>query len=209
MAYGAEDFATQTNVSRETLAAYSQWHAQLSKWNARINLVAPASLDTFWHRHALDSWQVTQYLPQSAHTVIDLGSGAGFPGLAVAIWGRDRHAAGFEVSLVESVGKKANFLTTMIRELHLPARVDNTRCEVLASQPRDVITARAFAPLDKLLGYAHNFWSEQTEGLFHKGENVKEELTIASQAWQFEHDIYPSLSHEGGVILHIKGLGRK
>ena len=207
MFYSLEDFAKDTDVSRETLDLYQAWFEYLFKWNAKINLVAPKSIDDFWQRHALDSWQITKYIPQDIKTVVDFGSGAGFPALAIAIEFKNRGAG--DVTLFESVGKKANFLRTVIRELDLPANVTADRIEQITATPTDLITARAFAPLDKLLKYAEPFWKDDTIGLFHKGETIEQELTSAQKTWHFDKEEIPSLAAENSFILKVEHLRLK
>jgi len=182
MAYSFEDFAAQSDVSRETLADYQAWHALLLKWNRKINLVSPTALDDFWRRHALDSWQIWPHVPETAQKFIDLGSGAGFPGLAMAMGCKARGQGDIKghVTLVESAKKKTTFLRTAIREIGLPASATSERAESIESQAFDVITARAFAPLPRLFAYAQPFWGKGTIGLFLKGGSAEEELTAAS-----------------------------
>jgi 16S rRNA (guanine527-N7)-methyltransferase len=204
MTYSASDFANDTDVSRETLADYQVWHDQIQRWNAKINLVSKAALEDFWFRHALDSWQITEKIPQTAESVLDFGSGGGFPGIAVAI--HCKAAGQGRVTMVESVGKKANFLKSMVRTLKLPAGVRSERIEALEPMEADVITARAFAPLPRLFEYAAPFWAADTVGVFHKGENCQRELTNAQKTWHFDVESYPSLTDPVSVILKIKNL---
>lgn len=208
MAYRAEDFAKETNVSRETLAEYQAWHALLLKWNRKINLVSPTALDDFWRRHALDSWQLTPYMADKPRNYIDLGSGAGFPAIALAIAAKTQNPQS-HVLMVESAGKKASFLRTVIRDLNLPARVTSQRAEEIIPKAYDVVSARAFAPLDKLLNYAQPFWGEGTVGLFLKGGNVQDELTEADKSWTYSAELIPSLSDSTGCILRVTGLSPK
>ncbi len=207
MAYSFEDFASDSDVSRETLSDYQAWHALLLKWNRKINLVSPTAMDDFWRRHALDSWQIWPHVPETASKFIDLGSGAGFPGLAMAI-GCKARAQG-DVTLVESAGKKTTFLRTVIRDLGLPASASSERAEKLEPEPHDVITARAFAPLPRLFSYAQPFWGEGTTGFFLKGEAAQEELTKASKEWTYDVEIIPSRSDTTGCLLKITELRRR
>jgi len=207
MAYSFEDFARESDVSRETLADYQAWQALLLKWNRKINLVSPTALDDFWRRHALDSWQVWPYVPEKAKNFIDLGSGAGFPGLAMAMGCKAREKG--HVTLVESAGKKTTFLRTVIRELTLPANATSERAEEIDLKPHDIITARAFAPLPRLFSYAQPFWGEGTIGLFLKGEAVQEELTLASKEWRYDVETIPSRSDATGCLLKITELRRR
>lgn len=186
---------------------FQAWKDLLERWNARINLVSKAAMGGFWTRHALDSWQLWPLVPENTQTILDLGSGAGFPGLALAI-GCKRAGRG-HVTLVESAGKKANFLKTVIRELELPADVWADRAENLPPQAFDLISARAFAPLPRLLTYAQPFWGEGSIALLLKGMNAKSELTEAQESWEFNVVEYPSQSDPEGVILRISDLKPK
>jgi len=207
MAYSFEDFARDSNVSRETLADYQAWRALLLKWNRKINLVSPTALGDFWRRHALDSWQIWPAIPDTASNFIDLGSGAGFPGLAMAIGCKSRGQG--SVTLVESAGKKTAFLKAVIRELNLPAIATSERAENIEPEAYDIITARAFAPLPRLFSYAQPFWGEGTIGLFLKGEAASEELTQASKEWRYDVETIPSRSDVTGCLLKITELRRR
>ena len=207
MAYSFEDFARDSNVSRETLADYQAWHTLLLKWNRKINLVSPSALGDFWRRHAMDSWQIWPHIPKTASKLIDLGSGAGFPGLAMAIGCKSRGQG--SVTLVESAGKKTTFLKTVIRELNLPANAISERAENIEPESYDVITARAFAPLPRLLAYAQPFWGEGTIGLFLKGEAAEQELTESSKEWRYNVESIPSRSDVTGCLLKITELRRR
>ena len=206
------DFAARSNVSRETLADYAAWHAHLRKWNAKINLVAPSTLESFWGRHALDSQQICPYLPQTAQIILDLGSGAGFPGIASAIHVKqsaDSLGQGGHVHLVESAGKKASFLKTVIRELGLPATVHSERIEALPPMRADVITARAFAPLPRLFDYALPHIHKDTLFILPKGEKAADEIENAQQAWTFSLETVKSITQDGASLLIIKDLAPK
>jgi 16S rRNA (guanine527-N7)-methyltransferase len=205
--YTAQDFANRDDVSRETFEDFQKYEALLTKWNRKINLVSPKAAQNFWGRHALDSWQITQYMTDAHHECLDLGSGAGFPGIAAAIYLKQRGQG--SVTLVESAGKKASFLRTVIRELGLPAKVWADRAEKLAPHAYDLITARAFAPLPRLLTYAHPFWGEGTTALLLKGERVEEELTQSAQMWIYEAAQHVSISDSTGVVLQINALRPK
>ncbi len=219
--YNAHDFSLEPNVSRETFEAFQAWEALLLRWNTKINLVSKHALSDFWKRHALDSWQLVQALPQRPNlNILDLGSGAGFPGIALAIGLKESHKKpvkgqtcgkawsleGGHVVMVDSAGKKVNFLRRVIRELDLPASAYSDRIESLEAKPYDIISARAFAPLPKLLTYAQPFWGLGTTGLFLKGIGTEEELTKARKYWTFKHETLPSRTDKDGVILKISDL---
>lgn len=204
MSFTKNDFVKKSGVSLNMLEDYVVWGELLEKWNPRINLVAPSTLNDYWHRHAYDSWQITSYIPNSVQSVIDLGSGAGFPGLSVAIemkWRGTGH-----VVLVESAGKKVNFLRTVIRTLDLPATVLNVRAEKIEPKPFDLVTARAFAPLPQLLAYSHPFWGDDTQSLFLKGKGVAQEVKDAQKDWAFYYKTHASLTDETGSLVEISNL---
>ncbi len=199
---GRDLFSENLNVSRETLGRFDLWNALLRKWSKRINLVAPATLDAFWTRHALDSAQLARLMPDRATRWIDLGSGAGFPGIAIALMRMENHPA--HVTLVESNAKKAAFLRACIDETGAPADVLCARSESLPPKPYDVITARALAPLPKLLGLSEAFAGPSTVRLFLKGAEVQKEIEEARKAWVLKYESVPSLTDKTATILKIE-----
>ncbi len=204
--YNATDFSREFDVSRETLDLYKVWESLLNTWNKSINLVQRTALEDYWNRHARDSHQIVQYLPAHTQTVLDMGSGAGFPGVSLAIALRDTPDA--RVTLVDSVGKKAAFLRAVKRDLRLPMQVSSKRVEVLNLPPQDVISARAFAPMPKLLEYALPFWGEQTTGIFMKGRKADEEIATARNLFDFTVDKHPSITDSDATIVLVKNLKR-
>lgn len=176
----------------------------LAEWNETMNLVGPSALAEFWPRHAYDSAQLLALAPE-ARTWADLGAGAGFPGLVLAILLKD--TPGARVHLVESMAKRCRFLTAVVEALGLPATVHNARAEDLGLKV-DVVTARACAPLVRLLDYARPYLVQGATGLFLKGQDVASELTEATKYWKFEAHLTASLSHPEGRILQVKGLKR-
>ena len=196
-----EDFAKQQNVSRETLEALTVYVALLEKWQPRINLISPASLPDIWHRHIFDSAQLLVHMPELApgepRRILDIGSGAGFPGLVLAILG-----AG-QVQLVESDQRKSVFLRTVIRELGLSANVFNQRIETLPACYPDVITARALAALPKLMRLIDAQIHHGLTCLFLKGVKAEEELTNFQTYSTMTPQLYSSLSCTDGVIVKL------
>ena len=200
--FGPEEFAAATGVSRETLARLKLYVAMLTDWNARHNLVSKASLGEVWQRHIWDSAQLAPLIPSEAKTLADLGSGAGFPGLVLAILLQERVA----VTLFEATRKKAEFLRAVADRLGLKIAVRAERIEDAARAVFDVLTARACAPLPELLEYAQHFAGPRTVCLFLKGQNVGVELTEARKSWRMKVREHPSLTHPFGVILEIREL---
>lgn len=207
-AYGPEAFQADTGVSRETLDHFQLWRDHLAAANAHTNLVGRSTLEDFWSRHAFDSWQVYAQAEQAPRWA-DLGSGAGFPGLAIAFGLMDRGVPGASVTLIESIGKKAKFLRDVAEKTGAPVEVLPVRVEHLAEPPVvDVVTARAMAPLTKLLGYVHPFVEKGAIALLPKGRSFNEELTLARKSWTFDAEVIPSLTSSEAVILKIRDLRR-
>ncbi|MEL6197127.1 MAG: 16S rRNA (guanine(527)-N(7))-methyltransferase RsmG, partial [Pseudomonadota bacterium] len=148
-----ERFAAETGVSRETLAGFDIYAALLEKWNRRINLVAPSTLPAIWDRHFLDSAQLWLDRPADLRSWADLGSGAGFPGLVIGLLARDA-GLDLDLTLVEADSRKAAFLRTAAQAVAVDARVEVARAEALAPLCADVISARALAPLRRLMPLA-------------------------------------------------------
>jgi 16S rRNA (guanine527-N7)-methyltransferase len=203
--FGPEEFAAATGVSRETLARLKAFVGLLTDWNERHNLVSKASLDEVWQRHLLDSAQLAPLVPLGAKTLADLGSGAGFPGLVLAVLLQGRVA----VTLFEATRKKAEFLRAAAERLGIDVAVRNERIEDAARVVFDVLTARACAPLPELLEYAQHFAGPNTVCLFLKGQNVGVELTEAGKSWRMKIRQHPSVTHPFGVVLEIRELSHE
>ncbi len=200
--FGPEEFAAAANVSRETLARLKAYVGLLQDWNARHNLVSARSLEDVWRRHVWDSAQLLPLIPADAANLVDLGSGAGFPGLVLAELLRGRVA----VTLVDSTAKKCRFLEEVAERLNLKATIRNQRIEDAGREVFDVVTARACAPLAKLLSYAQHFAASSSVCLFLKGQTVGDELTEARKSWRMKVKSIPSLTDPAGVILEVREL---
>jgi 16S rRNA (guanine527-N7)-methyltransferase len=200
----AESFARAAQATPEQVRELERFLEMLEAGNAVMNLVGPKTLPEFWNRHAWDSAQLLALAPE-ARTWADLGAGAGFPGLVLAILGKGRE--GFHVHLVESMAKRCRFLQQVVDELALPATVHNDRAENLQLAV-DVVTARACAPLSRLLGYARPYLKAGAPGLFLKGQDVASDLEEATRYWEYEADVVPSRSDERGRIVRVRRLGR-
>ncbi len=200
--FGPQDFAAKTGVSRETLARLEAYVGLLEEWNQRHNLVSKNAMADVWRRHLWDSAQLLPYLPAYTKTLADLGSGAGFPGLVLAELLRGRAS----VILFEATRKKADFLEAAAQLMGLNVGIRNVRIEAGTYQPVDVVTARALAPLDKLLGYAQQMASRHTVCLFLKGQSVGVELTEARKSWRMKTLQHPSETDPSGIILEVREL---
>ena len=200
----AESFARASGATAAQIADLERFRSLLAQWNENMNLVGPATLEVFWNRHAWDSAQLLQLAPE-ALTWADLGAGAGLPGLVLAILGKGRE--GFHVHLVESMAKRCRFLSEVVGALDLPATVHNVRAENLQLDV-DIVTARACAPLARLLGYAKPYLKSGAVGLFLKGQDVVSDLEEASKSWDFDADLLPSKSDPRGQVVRVRRLGR-
>jgi 16S rRNA (guanine527-N7)-methyltransferase len=200
----AESFAAASGATPAQMAELERFRVLLAEWNAVMNLVGPSTLPEFWNRHAWDSAQLLG-LDAGARTWADLGAGAGLPGVVLAILGKGRD--GFHVHLVESVAKRCRFLAEVVTELSLPATTHNARAENL-DLAVDSVTARACAPLSRLLGYARPYLAKGATGWFLKGQDVASELEEATKSWEFEAEIVPSLSDARGRIVRVRRLRR-
>jgi 16S rRNA (guanine527-N7)-methyltransferase len=204
--FGPEEFARVADVSRETVARLKRYIGLLADWNARHNLVSAASLADVWHRHVWDSAQLASLIPETASSLVDLGSGAGFPGLVLAILLRTR--PGFRTVLYEATRKKCEFLDAAAETADVRVEMRRARIEDATPEPFDAVTARACAPLTKLLGYAAAFQGPRTTNLFLKGQSVDVELTEAHKSWRMSLARHQSLTDPSGTILEIREFAR-
>jgi 16S rRNA (guanine527-N7)-methyltransferase len=199
---GANGFQKLTNVSRETLDRMARYVDLLSAWNSRINLVGRNTLGDVWRRHILDSAQLYPQLPQGTRLLIDLGSGAGLPGLILSILGVP------QVHLIEADQRKAVFLREAVRITGATATIHPVRIDRVKPFRVEVVTARALAPVSELLEMSEQFRGPGTVCLFLKGETAQEELTIAGKAWKMAARQSPSLSDHTGCILRLETISR-
>ncbi len=204
--FDAAAFAAATGATAGQMADLERFRDLLEAGNQRMNLVGPSALREFWLRHAYDSAQLQAAAP-GARTWADLGAGAGFPGVVLAILLKETDGA--KVHLVESLAKRCGFLAEVVSSLGLPAVVHRARAEELKPTPKvEVVTARACAPLERLLGYAEPFMKGGARGLFLKGRTADEEVVEARKRWRFEVALTPSLSDPSGRIVGVERLGR-
>lgn len=188
-------------VSRETIERFEAYQAILNKWAPRINLVGASTLSAFWDRHILDSVQILPLARPEARTWVDFGSGAGFPGLVIAALVQSQEGA--HVTLIEASTKRCGFLREAARAMQVQVEIVNDKLENVAPRSVDIITARAFTALDRLLAYGHTWQGPNTQSLFPKGEEVSAELAQASTNWLFKSTIHPSVSDVRGCIVEI------
>ena len=172
----------------------------LLRWNATLNLIAARDTDVVWDRHILDSLQLVPLMPVGLSRAVDLGTGGGFPGLVLAI------ATGTPFDLIESDRRKASFLRTAVLETGAPATVHACRIEDAAVPPARLVTARALAPLPRLLPMAARLLTEDGVCLLLKGAKADQELAAATRHWSMAIERVPSRTHADGVVLRIAGL---
>lgn len=200
-------FRKMTRVPRETLDILKIYADRLADWQKQINLVGGSTLPDLWRRHMLDSAQlaapISERFGSKRATILDLGSGAGFPGLVLAAMGVG------DVHLVESDQRKCTFLGDVMRRAEIFATVHNKRVEHLTSFHVDVVTARALAPVDTLFDLSRAFHHPKLEFWLLKGQHVDEELTRAAISWSMEVEELPSLSDPQGRIVVIRNLQKK
>ena len=201
--------AIAQNVSHETFLRLETIAELLVKWQKTINLIAPASVPDLWQRHIGDSLQLLRHAPDTVRRWVDLGSGGGFPGLVIAAALADRE--GVDVLLVESDTRKAAFLREAARVARLPVQVYPQRIEVVAATlapGTDVVSARALAPLPRLLDLAAPFLAAGALGLFPKGRDAARELTEARKGWTLDVNEATSISDPEGRVLVIRSATR-
>jgi len=192
------------DVSRETREKFQRYSEILVKWQKVINLVSSETIDTMLQRHFIDSLQLLKLIPDKNSCLADMGSGAGFPGLVLAVSGMNN------VHLIESDVRKATFLREVSRETKTQVTIHDQRVESIKIDSIDFITARALAPLSDLLKMVYQLTSDRpTTCLFLKGEKTNEEIEKAKKKWIFDIEVFDSITDKSGKILKINNLIRK
>ena len=185
------------NLSRKQVDLIDSYIAKLTKSNQIHNLVGPSTIDVVWDRHINDSLQLSEFIEKKSASIIDLGTGAGLPGVILHIFGY------LDILLIDSKMKKINFIKEFAHEQNLEIKTICTRVEKIKNQKFSFIICRAFAPLVKLLDYSRFFTKKNTSLLFLKGRSVKREIQDAKKSYSFEYDLYPSQSEGDGYVLKI------
>lgn len=192
------------DVSRETWERLEVYANLLKKWNKRINLVSKSSIEHLWSRHIQDSLQLYDQVSHPVDHWVDLGSGGGFPGIPIAVCAAEKKSP-LRVTLVESDTRKCAFLRSVLRETGVNATIENIRIEDLASLNADIVSARALAELETLLGFAHRHVAETGRALFLKGRTWQREVERAQRSWQFTYQVAKSTVDADAVVLSISG----
>lgn len=198
----AQEFARQFDVPRETLERLTVLHDQTLRWNSSTNLISRSTEPLLWTRHIADSAQLWSLRPKGVRRWADLGAGAGFPGLVIAALAAESEPQ-LQLTLVESDGRKAVFLSEAARMMGLAVTILDARVETLAPLQADVLSARAFAPLDVLITHAQKHRRPRGMGLFPKGRTVHKEVAAAEAKWWFERRIHPSRTQPGAAIVEV------
>ena len=207
-------FAGAFPVTKSTIERLEAYADTLRLWQKRINLVAPSTLEDLWHRHFADSAQILDLAPEAAKSWVDIGSGAGFPGLVIAILLADRlPQAPTRMTLVESDQRKCAFLAEVLRKTGvgkiIPVDILCARIEAAPTRaklaPAEVVSARALAPLEKLLELAIPLLDPQGRGLFLKGRGVDAEIAAAARTFEFSYDLVPSRTEADAGIVVMQG----
>ena len=194
---------SEFNLNRTQVEKIDFFITSLVNYNKHTNLIGKSTLDNFWDRHILDCLQLTKHINNKKLKIIDLGTGAGLPGILLSIFGYQR------VLMVDSVKKKTDFVRSIINELSLPSKILNKRIEKPPITQHDIIVSRALAPLIKLLTYARMYSNKNTTSFFLKGRNVNNEINIAMKKFFFDIEKIESLSSGDGCILQIKNINEK
>ena len=204
-----DTFCRFTRVSRETITSLIKYEDLLIKANKKLNLVGISTINDVWTRHFLDSVQVIDFIDKNSYNLVDVGSGAGFPGLVIAIASKDRKTS-LKVKLIEKSPKKSLFLNEVIDQLKLDAKVLNLNIfEKAYSLDGEVITARAFKPLEKILELIHNKAKNWKKFFIFLGKSGKEEILRASKIWDIEYKQRISVTNNDSAVLEINDLKKK
>ena len=204
-----DTFNRFAQVSRETIRSLIQYENLLFKANKNLNLVGKSTIDNVWIRHFLDSVQVIDFIDNNQYSLIDLGSGAGFPGLVLAIASKDRKMS-LKIKLIEKSLKKTLFLNEVIDQLKLDAQVINLNVfEKNYSLDSEVITARAFKPLQKILELIHNKAKNWKKIFVFLGKTGRNELVQASKSWDIEYKQRVSVTSDDSIVIEIKKLKKR
>ena len=195
------------DVSRETRTRLEAFCTLLTTWNSRINLISRASIDDIWTRHIADSAQLLGLAPPHARHWVDLGTGGGFPGLVVAILAAEQ-SPHLQITLVESDRRKCAFLAVAAQATDITPTISVCRAEDLAPLNADVVSARALAPLSRLMPLAARHLAPSGMALFPKGTHVEGELQAVLESWRFKVQKVPSQTDPTGVILAIEDIAR-
>lgn len=209
----AESFADAFHVKPESIQKLRTYAELLARWQKAVNLVAPATLTEVWHRHFTDSAQLAALIPTDAKRVVDFGSGGGFPALVLAVVLTDRPGGGPKFTLIESDQRKAAFLREVARTLGLAveilaARIENPETQLKVGTA-EVVTARAFAPLERLFALALPILGPRSLLVLPKGRTAEAEIADARRAFAFDAELVPSRTEPDARIVLVRHLAAR
>jgi len=191
------------NLNKRQVEKIEFFITSIIKYNQHTNLVGKSTIENFWDRHVLDCLQLTKYINNKKLKILDLGTGAGLPGVLLSIVGYQN------LLMVDSIKKKTDFVKKIIKELSLSAKIQNKRIEKAPISQHDIIVSRALAPLTKLLTYARMYSNKNTTSLFLKGRNVNNEINKTMKEFFFDFEKIESISSGDGCILQVKNIKAK
>jgi len=197
-----ETYLPELIVSRETISNYEIYYNLLNQWNKAISLVQEKTLDEFLVRHIIDSLQVVNFIENLDSNIVDIGTGAGFPGLVLAIYGYSN------IQLVESNLKKTIFLSEVARKTKISVKIVNQRAENLKKN-YDFVLSRACSSLSNLLSLMNNVSRETSIGIFHKGATFLTEIEEAKENWNFDYELKDSVTDKNSKIIIVRNVGKK
>ena len=204
-----DTFSRIARVSRETITSLVKYEKMLIKANKKLNLIGNSTVNQIWHRHFLDSFQLIDFIEKNDKSLVDLGSGAGFPGLVLSIASKDRNLP-IKIRLFEKSPKKVRFLKEVIKELYLDVEVINEN--IFQNQIRfedDVFVARAFKPIQKIFELIHNKVNNWKKIFLFLGKTGKRELLQASKMWDIEYKQRDSVTSNDSIVIEVKKLKKK
>ena len=198
-----EEIIKKFNLKQKEVRLIEIFIKELKEKNKSINLVGRSTIDNIWDRHVCDSIQIVSYIQNKKHKILDMGTGAGIPGIFLSILGCSK------VVMVDSIRKKTDFIKDVITKLNISPKIVNTRLEKFNTIPANYIVSRALAPLEKLISYSLLFSNKETSLLFLKGRNVNNEILEAKKKYNFRYSVFNSLSSGEGYVLKINDFKKK
>ena len=195
-----DDVVSKFRLTKTQVSKIERYVSEMFEFNKHTNIVGRSTLENVWERHIADSLQLSLFISQKKFKVFDLGTGGGLPGIPLSVLGYDN------IFMVDSVGKKIDFVRGVIKLLSLSAKTQKKRIEQLNIGKADLIVSRALAPLNKLLSYSLLHSNKNTTSLFLKGRNVYNEIEMAKKKFNFGFETFKSISSEEGCVLKIKNL---
>ena len=198
-----DDVVSKFGLTKTQVSKIERYVLEMFEFNKHTNIVGRSTLEYVWERHIADSLQLSPFISQKKFKVFDLGTGGGLPGIPLSVIGYDN------VFMVDSVGKKIDFVKDVINLLSLSAKTQKKRIEKLDIGKADLIVSRALAPLNQMISYSLLHSNKNTTSLFLKGRNVYKEIEMAKKKFDFNFEAFKSITSEEGRVLKIKNIKTK